>query len=160
MHLPRSKRARFLAGVFLLLICCGSWGCRSTQEGSPSAFASVIIKERPLTEIRDVTCKVFEKHGYMNVTAGKKLDFIFEKEGTKMNTLTYGGWMGKIWVRVKVYVEPEAGDAYLLRCDAYMVADHGDPFVEEEHKLTRMKRGTYQDLMAEIKATLGLSAAK
>src|SRR4051812_34139771 len=101
MNLISSKPARLLAGVLLLAIGCGSWGCRSTQEGSSSAFASVMVRERPLTEVRDATRNVFEKHGYTDVTAGKKLDFIFEKPGTHVENLTYGGWTGKVWVRVK-----------------------------------------------------------
>ena len=87
-------------------------------------------------------------------------DFTFEKEGTKMNTLIYGGWTGKIWVRVKVYIEPLDASEFLLRCDAFMVGDHGDAFVEEEHKLTKVRRGDYQELLKEVKTALDSRAEK
>lgn len=137
-----------------MAVCFGTWGCRSPQDGSPSAFASVTIKDHSLLEIQKATVQVFHQHDYAKVEETVSPDFTFEKEGTKMNTFIYGGWMGKVWVRVKVYIEPQDAHVFLLRCDAYMVGDHGDAFVEEEHKLTKMRRGDYQDLLNEIKTSL------
>ncbi|MDB6109358.1 MAG: hypothetical protein JWR69_1108 [Pedosphaera sp.] len=113
-----------------------------------------------MLDIRRVTKEVFEKHGYAKTQETVSPDFTFEKPGTSMNTMVYGGWLGKVWVRVKVYIDPQGGTEFLLRCDTFMVGDHGDPFMEEEHRLTRMKRGPYLELLQEIKMELGLPVEK
>ena len=73
-----------------------------------------------------------------------------------MNTLVYGDWSEKkVWVRVKVFLrELVSSNEVLLECDAYMVTEHGDKRFEEEHKLTRMHRGRYQDLLNEVSKKL------
>ncbi len=83
--------------------------------------------------------------------------FVFEKKGTSMNTLVYGDWSpDSVWVRVKLFVrELPPSPEVLVECNAYMVSgDHGDIRFEEEHKLTRMHRGKYQDLLEEISKRL------
>jgi hypothetical protein len=81
---------------------------------------------------------------------------VFEKEGTGMNTLVYGDWSpGKVWIRVKVFLHDlSSAQQVLLECDAYMVGQRGDPHFEEEHKLTSIHRGRYQDLLDEISRRL------
>lgn len=113
-----------------------------------------------MLEIRRATVEVFERHHYIKTGDTVSPDFTFEKPGTTMNTFVYGGWIGTVWVRVKVYIDPQGGPVFLLRCDPFMVGDHGDPFMEEEHRLTKMKRGPYQELLQEVKMELGLPVEK
>ena len=74
-----------------------------------------------------------------------------------MNTLMYGDWTpGKVWVRVKVYLRHLGSpNEILLECDAFMVNNYGDVRFEEEYKLSKMRRGTYQDLLEEVKKRVG-----
>ena len=73
-----------------------------------------------------------------------------------MNTLVYGDWSKKkVWIRVKVFLrELQPSMEVLLECDAYMVSEHGDKRFEEEHKLTSLHRGRYQDLLNEVSKKL------
>jgi hypothetical protein len=158
IKLMRSAQARCWIGTLLLVICFG-WGCRSPE--SHDTFASVIIRGRSFVEIQQATKEVFEKHQYAKADVPGQTDLVFEKEGTKMNTLVYGGWAGDaVWVRVKIFVESwgDNNNDHLLHCDAYMVEDHGDGLLEKEHKLTSLRRGPYQSILNEVKAALTSSA--
>ena len=139
-----------LLGLCLLLAASG---CQSPHSSTPSTrLASVIIKDRSMAQIESATQGVFLGHAYQVARPGSA-DLVFEKEGTSMNTLMYGDWTpGKVWVRVKVYLRQLGSpNEILLECDAFMVNDHGDTRFEEEHKLSKMRRGTYQDLLEEVK---------
>jgi hypothetical protein len=145
--------------LLLLAMGLGNSGCRSPSPEVPDSFAAVIIRGHSRMEIDQVATQVFAKHDYARVKDFPGPDFTFEKKGTKMNTLVYGGWYGEVWLRVKVYLDSNGLDVYLLRCDAFMVGDHNDPLVEEEHEQGRSKRGRYQKILDEIKATLEVTPA-
>jgi hypothetical protein len=42
-------------------------------------------------------------------------------------------------------------DHHLVRCDAYRVLEKGSRHFEEEHKLSSMKAGPYQELLDKVK---------
>ncbi len=130
-------------------------GCHSHPSTSSSRLASVIITNAPLAQVEMVTRSVFMEHGYQ-IAKAKPTALVFEKEGTGMNTLVYGDWSSKkVWLRVKVYLhELSAVQQVLLECDAFMVGEHGDIHFEEEHKLTRVHRGRFQDLLDEVSRRL------
>lgn len=130
-------------------------GCHSQPSVSSSRLASVVITNKPIAEVEAMTRTVFTEHGYQ-AARGKSSQLVFEKEGTGMNTLVYGDWSSKkVWVRVKVYFqELNSAEQVLLECDAFMVGDHGDIHFEEEHKLTRVHRGRFQDLLNEVSQQL------
>ena len=153
MMVPIQRRGvpRFcLLGVCVVLAAAG---CHSTHTSTPSTrLASVIVKDRSMAQVESATEAVFQGHAYQAARPGSA-DLVFEKEGSSMNTLMYGDWTpGKVWVRVKVYLRQlSAPNEILLECDAFMVNNHGDVRFEEEFKLTKMRRGTYQDLLEEVK---------
>ncbi len=105
-----------------------------------------------MAQIESATQGVFQGHAYQVARSGSA-DLAFEKEGSSMNTLVYGDWTpGKVWVRVKVYLRQlSAPNEILLECDAFMVNDYGDKRFEEEYRLSKMRRGAYQDLLEEVK---------
>ena len=141
------RRRLPLLGPILLI----SAGCHSPHATSSSRLASILINDRPLPQIEAVTQAVFREKGYQ-VSRRQPGQFVFEKAGTSMNTFVYGDWSDqKVWVRVKLYLTKLGNtQQVLLDCDAYMVNEHGDPRFEEEHKLTRMRRGRYQELLETI----------
>ena len=153
------KRGRRLLFVPLLGLVLA--GCHS-PNGSPAPYlAAVNIKDKSREEIEVVTQTFFEDLGYRTARA-KSGELMFDKEGTGMNTFVYGDWSTKkIWVRVKVFlVEMKPEQQIRLACDAFMVGEHGDPHFEEEHKLTRIHRGTYQDMLNKISQKLQQTPTK
>jgi hypothetical protein len=146
-----------LAGIF---ICAGLTilftGCQSTS-GSRH-MASVMIPDRTAEEIRRTTVEVFRADGYHDIapTPGA---MTFEKTGTGWNQAAYGGWTDAkpVTVRVKAGVETQPDGANRLWCDAYMVGDAGHSLFEEEHKLTKMRRGPYKDLLEKVAEQLKFS---
>ena len=134
-------------------LLAGALGCQSPHNSTPSSrLASVIIKDRSPGQLEAATQGIFQGHAYQ-VARGGPAESVFEKEGSNMNTLMHGDWSpGKVWVRVKVYIrELSAPNELLLECDAFMVNNHGDVRFEEEYKLSKMRRGAYQDLLEEVK---------
>jgi hypothetical protein len=144
---PGSARVSRLACLLVLIAA----GCTSPHSTSSPYLAAVLIKDRSLAEVKAATQAVFEDDGYHRVP-GKSGDFVFDKEGTGMNTLVYGDWSTKkVWVRVKVFLHELKPDQQVrLACDAFMVGEHGDVRFEEEHKLTSIHRGRYQDLLEKV----------
>jgi len=108
-----------------------------------------------MLQVEAATQAVFKENGYLG-TRRPTGEFVFEKEGSSMNTFVYGDWSSeKVWVRVKVFLrELTTPQQVLLECDAYMVAGRGDPRFEDEHKLTGMHRGPYQDLLEKVNQRL------
>jgi hypothetical protein len=144
--------------LFAAFLISSSAGCHSPHSTSSPYLAAILIKDSPRTEVERITQAVFEDHGYQRVRL-KSGEWVFDKEGTGMNTLVYGDWSTKkIWVRVKVFVEElKPARQMRLACDAFMVGEHGDPRFEEEHKLTSMHRGRYQDLLEQINQRLNFN---
>src|SRR4051812_21704682 len=95
-HLPNLRCFGTRLFAFLLLAFCLS-GCHSNQPKASSRLAGVIIKDRSMSQIEDVTRAVFSDNEYRGLRP-REGQFIFEKKGTGMNTLVYGDWSTKgIW---------------------------------------------------------------
>lgn len=145
------RRALFLLPCLVL-----AWaGCRSHPATPSSRLASVLITNQPAVLVEAETETVFKQHGYQT-SRSKTSQLVFEKEGTGMNTLVYGDWSPKkVWVRVKVYLHNLSSvQQVLIDCDAYMVVQRGDLHFEEEHKLTKVHRGRFQELLDEVSKRL------
>ncbi len=148
LMLESGRTRLFLRASGLVLFLAG---CTSPHSTSSPYLAAVIIRDKPIPQIEAATKAVFESEGYQarRVRVG---EFVFDKEGTGMNTLVYGDWSTKkVWVRVKVFIHDLKPEPQIrLACDAFMVGEHGDTRFEEEHKLTRIHRGHYQDLLEKV----------
>jgi hypothetical protein len=146
VRLPAIVLASIVAGLFV--------GCQSPNGTGSHRLASVIIKNRPLTDIEAATEIVFTEYGYKMIRTGPQR-FTFEKEGTTMNQMAYGDWSGKpVQVRIKLNIRETTATETLVECDAYMVASPGTGQFEEETKLSTFRKGPYQDLLNDIKARL------
>ena len=146
------RRALSLLSL-VLLSCCG---CGSLNQPASASFASVIIPNRSVEEIRLATVAVFSEAGYerFQTPAG---DLVFEKEGTRMNQIAQGGWLQDSPTRERVRTEivslPDG--AHRLQCKAFIVRHSGDSFFEEEVPLHKPRSGSYQNKLDEIKRRLG-----
>jgi hypothetical protein len=129
-------------------------GCQSTGDKSAGHFAAVEIRGNTPGQIGAMTGTVFQEHGFKETEPGFDR-LVFEKPGSKMNNLAYGGWMGEtpVWVRVKVSVVPIAEASFRLQCRAYLVQDKGSP-IEEEKRIGNMHRGQYQKMLEEVAGRL------
>jgi hypothetical protein len=132
-------------------------GCKSAPATAPTPLADVLIRGNTPGQIGRVTAEVFNEKGYQ--TTESHVDrFVFEKPGTKWNTLAYGGWFGgtQVWIRVKVDIINLGGTLCRLQCQAYWVQDRGSS-VEEETPITKVRRHNYRPLLEEVAKRLGTS---
>ncbi len=132
-------------------------GCSSTGKTASARFASVEIQGQRHERVRDVTAEVFRDHGYL-VTRNGWADMVFEREGSAMNNIAYGNWMGKrVWVRVKAAVTDMSAARCQVKCEAFVVRNRGES-LEEEIQLTKVQSGQYKDLLNEVAKRLGAVA--
>ena len=146
---PHTLRRSIHGALWLSLALC-LVGCQS-PTASKKHLASVLISGHSPEKILRVTVEVFRADGYRDIAPSPEA-MVFEKTGTGWNHATYGGWTDAkpVTVRVRAGVETQPDGTHRLWGDAYMVADAGDSLFEEEHKLTRVRRGPYQGLLNKV----------
>jgi hypothetical protein len=136
-------------GVVLALATLES-GCQTGQPGSAS-FASVTIQNHSLAEIQQAASQVFREHGYRAAVTGPN-EMLFEREGTRGQDLAYNGLVNthygeKTKVRLRSELIDLGNNSWRLQGQAYIVRNAGDPFFEEETRLSHMRRGPYQEML-------------
>lgn len=156
--------------AFVLLIATSGLlgGCNSTKAPGTDSLAAIHVKGRTPLEIARVVSEVFQSSGYQPSVLPPSRGFRmqFEKQGSLGATVIYGDWSSKdIWYRAKIKInrlETETGtepETYVVTCDAFRVLHRGDPHFEEEHRLTSLKSGPYQELLDKAKARLEKSSS-
>ena len=146
-----AAQSAWLAAILVLLICfLGLLGCQSTDRPASASFASTTITGNTPGQIRDAAVVVFQQDGY-RATRVDPNSLLFEKEGTKMNEIAYGSWLGDVpvWVRVKASVVSLGEMTFRLQCSAFMVRDRGTA-TEEEITLSNLHKGSYQKLLDKV----------
>ena len=151
----RSPKLQFplLVPALAALLALAGAGCGATKPGSAS-FASVVIKGHSPPEIARVTAQVFQEDGWVGGSM-KGHPIVFQKEGSRMTDLAYGGvadtfYGAKTVVRVKMDLVSLGSDSHRLQCQAYIVKDPGDPFFSQEQKLANVRSGPYQSLLNKV----------
>ena len=141
---------RIAAATLLVLLAPAISGCRSVGKPNSASFASVEIKGRTAVEIRDATVAVFREEGYTPVVAGTS-ELVFEQEGSRMNKVAYGDWVGgsSVYVRVKAAIVPLSDTEHRLQCTAYMVRNKGTG-IEDEVRLANVRSGPYQRMLNKV----------
>jgi len=146
----------------LLAVCVSvflSVGCSTPGEPDSAHFASVEVHDQPVERVSDVTAEVFLKHGY-KVRRQAWGRFFFEKQGSAMNNLAYGNWMGgAVWVRVKASVQELSPGHCQVKCEAFLLRNRGEP-LEEEIRVRKVHSGHYQELLDEVAKRLTGDVAK
>ena len=140
--------------LMIVVLALSGAGCRTTDSSSPARFASVIISGNTPGQIRDAAVEVFGENGYREATTDPA-GMVFEKEGSSMNNLAYGSWLGdsRVWIRVKAGVTTTGERRSLLECSAFLVRDIGSA-AEEELPVRGMHRGQYQKLLDQVASRL------
>lgn len=149
--MPSSVR---YAWLIFPLAALGLCGCRSANKPASASFASVVIANRSVDEIRRTATAVFTEAGYETYSSvGGGL--IFEKEGTRKNQVMHGGWIDDSPVRERVRSEIVTlhNGTHRLQCKVYMVQDPG-AFSAQEKRLANFRSGPYQELLNQVAAML------
>jgi hypothetical protein len=152
-------RRSLAVGLLLTLLPLGFiTGCQSAATGGSHSFASVIIENHTMDEIREVAIAVFSENFYTTKVSGPDI-LVFEKAGSTMDNVLYGGWGPDVTLRVKLYISSASSLSYQLTAQAYMVREAGDIRIEDEQRMTKLRRGPYQKLLEQIKARLEAASA-
>jgi hypothetical protein len=128
-------------------------GCHLGQPASAS-FASVKITGHPPEQIQEVTGNVFRGDGYAAFIGGNG-QMIFQKEGTRANNISQNGFVGSYYgdttlFRVIAEIVDLGGGTFRLQCQAYLVRNPGDSFMEDSHPLANIRGGPYQRLLNKV----------
>ena len=154
MKLPITKTITTASGIFLVLMGgLFTNGCSSLGKPASASFASVTITGTDARQIQDATVAVFQENGYRGYASSQGL--VFEKEGTRANTISREGLVGAHYgavtiVRVRAELVELKPGFVRLQCQAYMVSGAGDAFMENEARLANYRSGPYQDLLDEV----------
>jgi hypothetical protein len=124
-------------------------GCGATKPASAS-FASVVIQNHSMEEIRYATGEVFTADGYRVMVHENQLKC--EKEGSRATELAYEGLAGggAVDVRVLASIVQLSETSHRLQCNAYIVRNPGDPVFEDVSKLMNIRSGPYQKLLDQV----------
>jgi hypothetical protein len=135
-------------------VCLGvGSGCRTADIPPEARFASVEIRGNTPGQIAQAAAEVFREEGY-EVMSSEPDNLIFEKKASGLNNFAYGNWTeNKVWVRVNAAIVPVSEMTFRLQCQAHLLRDRGEP-LEEEIKVSRLRRGGYQKLLDEVSERL------
>jgi hypothetical protein len=151
------------AGALLIVAALFAAGCHSMDKPASAGFASVLIYNQSLEKIHQATTQVFQANGYQSVPlpdGGQS----FEKEATKGEQIAYAGFVGahegeRTIVRVRMGIQPQGVNSFLLSCKAFVVTSPGSFVNEQSYALFGFQSGPYQRLLDNIKAVLQNPAA-
>jgi hypothetical protein len=140
----------------LLALICILAGCKTTDAAGDGSAASVVIYGHTAEEVRQTTTEVFGWNGYTQVA-----DLTFEKQGTKWDKVTYGGWgVDTVWFKMRVRLTSKAENSQVLGCDVFLVEKNSDDFMNSERKLEFAKADECKKILDQIKQRLTQPAAK
>lgn len=135
------------AGVVLLT------GCKSSKPGG-SSHAAVEIKGHPAEAIQATTVAVFAEKGY-TLRTNTPTVMLFDRPATTGEKWKYGDWMNEgMLMSVKVRMQSQPNDTYVLRADAYMIQDPADPVFREESRLMLLNAKNYRKMLEEVSLRL------
>jgi hypothetical protein len=146
-----------------LLVLTGA-GCSSSGTPTSASFASVTLRGYSLQQIGTTTKQVFQEAGYSGGSFYRMEQMVFERQGSSMNNLAYGGLSSAqsgtgVTERVKTELVSLGVDSYRLQCQAYMVRNAGDSFYADEQRLSSFRSGPYQKLLDEVAKRLASTSA-
>ena len=154
----RSAGRPLWPGMFLVAaLGLGVTGCQSFKAGPPpGALASVTITNRSVADVTQAARAVFAVHGFEEVASGPG-QFTFERAGTRMNNLAYGSEMFNevVTIRVIVTVTPLNLADTAVSCAAWLVEAADDPVFQDDHKVRKLRKWPYEQLLNDIKGQLG-----
>jgi hypothetical protein len=147
-----------------MLCCFLVTGCKSTKpKTGPGAdsLASIEVQGHTALEVARAVSETFKAAGYEAIPLPQNDDLRmqFEKPAGTGASILYSDWSFKpIWYRVRIKLIKTGAGLYVVTCNVWRVNERGDPHFEEEHKLSGMKGGPFQELLEQAKAKLATPA--
>ncbi len=145
--LGKYSRFSLLLILTAVLTQCQTLSLDMQKSGNvPNVTIEGVYQEQVVSACSDV----LKDHGYRFSTS-RGSSYLYEKPGSRMDFLAWGGFSTdqEVVVRVAVHIR-KLGDAYEVECQPYIVIRPGE-HLEDARKMTRMKTGKYQKLLNEIK---------
>lgn len=159
-HLPPAFApvTKWTFALSCALLALAFLGCKSVTKPGSAAFASVDITNHTSAEIIATTIQVFDANGYRGGQAGQDR-MIFEKEASRGTTFSRDGLAAALAgvrtiYRFRLEIVPLRENVLRLQGDAFVVSGAGDPFFEDETRLTTARSGPYQKLLNKVAADL------
>ena len=146
------KRCLLLAGLFIAYTLGTGCAGREILPGKAKGMAWVEITGKTPEQVAAAAKIVFIADGY-DVIEDKKAGLVFEKPGSRMKDLAYGGLANAdgVWVKTVLTITPKGDNACWLSCDAYMVKNRDDDFFRDETKVHKLFGREYQQLLNRVK---------
>ena len=164
MSLSSTRFNRFSGwtSLFLVVAAIPVSGCRSLDKPASAGFASVVIYNQTAAKIRQATDTVFANANYQSIRNPDGTQ-VYQKEATKGEQLAYAGLVGaqegtQTIVRVRMGLQPQGANGFLLSCKAFVVTNPGDFVTEQTFPLYGWQSGPYQDLLNSIRDNLKVAA--
>jgi hypothetical protein len=164
MNLFPATFTRFAAwtGSLFILAAFLFSGCKSLDKPASASFASVLIYNQTPEKIRLAADSVFANNGYQSIRNPDGSQ-VYEKEATKGEQIAYAGFVGahegeRTIVRVRMGIQPQGVNCFLLSCKAFVVTSPGDFVNEQTFPLYGWQSGPYQDLLNAVQGNLKVAA--
>jgi hypothetical protein len=144
----------WLVPAVLLIACASLISCAGSGilHGKAKGMAWVDISGKTPEQIAAAAKKVFIGDGYeLMEYSGSEL--VFEKPGSRMQDLSYGGLLSQegVWVKAVLKITPRDNGLCWVSCDAYMVKNRDDDFFRDETKVLKAFGREYQRLLNRVK---------
>ena len=126
-------------------------GCAG-MSGKAKGMAWVEISNMTTENISAAAKNVFIKDGYTVVKQEPDV-IVFEKPGSRMDDIKYGGPLNEdgVWVKAVLNISEKGNGIHWVSCDAYMVKNKDDDFFRQETKVLKLFGGEYQRLLNQVK---------
>lgn len=158
LTITRVKLGGLLVGLGLTGLLLLS-GCQSDKPGG-SSHAAVEIKGHTAEAIQATTVAVFAENGY-TLRTNTPTSMWFDRPATTGEKVKYGDWMNEgMLMSVKVRLQSQPKDTYLLRADAYMIQEPTNPVFREESRLMLFNAKTYRKYLEEVSNRLDFPLPK
>ena len=124
-------------------------GCANLEPGAPVAATTVRAASR--FEVMDAIERVFRDAGYR--ISKQTFDTVtLDKEGTRMDRVLHGNWMGgEVTERARVVIVDRGGGRYRIRCTPQVVRNADDDAFEDAHRRMRLVSFHYSGLLRKVK---------
>ena len=116
------------------------------------------IKGHSATEIQNTTVVVLAESGF-TLRTNTPMIMLFDRPATTGEKVKYGDWLNegmKMQIKVRLQSQPE--QTYLLRADVYSVQDANDASFREETRLIMFSSKTYQKMLDDVAYRLKFSS--
>ncbi|MDD5139846.1 MAG: hypothetical protein PHY43_06240 [Verrucomicrobiales bacterium] len=149
-------------GLLCILAALFAAGCRSMDKPASASFASVFIYNQSPEKIRQAADAVFANANYQSIRLSDGTQ-VYEKEATKGEQIAYAGFVGahegeRTIVRVRMGIQPQGVNCFLLSCKAFVITSPGDFVNEQTFPLYGWQSGPYQELLNNIRDNLKVAA--